>query len=200
MSRQSQNCLFFPAQLCSELPLFAQKIAELCQLLGLDATHLEADHIAMRINHPEAAELAELLWSECGTVISKAQINGRPIVVIKLDHPVNIGIWTTSCIELPYPLPGKAYSQQGWEHVEFVIPVEAGTGDELVDAVKQAFPELAERWTTLASSGVAVKVSSPQGEGERLANPTLAFKWNHVCVKLHPHSLIDVIASEQSHD
>nr|WP_313906615.1 VOC family protein [Shewanella algae] len=42
-----------------------------------------------------------------------------------------------------------------------------------------------------------LKASSPKGEAERLANPTLAFKAGGVCVKVHPHSIQAIIASEQ---
>jgi predicted metalloenzyme YecM len=43
-----------------------------------------------------------------------------------------------------------------------------------------------------------MKLSSPKGEGERLANPTVAFKHDNICIKLHPHSLKNIVASEQA--
>lgn len=49
----------------------------------------------------------------------------------------------------------------------------------------------------LAALGVKVKLSSPQGDRQRLANPTVAFKWQGVCLKLHPYSLRQVIESER---
>lgn len=40
-------------------------------------------------------------------------------------------------------------------------------------------------------------MSSPKGDKERLANPTIAFKRDDVCIKVHPHGIKAVIASEQ---
>ncbi|QSA19814.1 VOC family protein, partial [Vibrio furnissii] len=45
--------------------------------------------------------------------------------------------------------------------------------------------------------GVKTKLSSPKGEGDRLNNPTVAFKWQGVCIKLHPHTLKTIVASER---
>lgn len=188
---------FSPQVMCSQLSEFAGRVEQLCRLIGLDATSLKLDHVAMRINQRLAAQLAHQQWADCGRVISQAQINGRPIIVIKLAQPLTIGCWVTDCVELPYPAAGKAYAEQGWEHVEFVVPCDVKNGDDFINRVKQFFPQLAENWPRLADLGVVIKVSSPQGEGERLANPTIALKWKQVCIKLHPHSLEAVIASEQ---
>jgi predicted metalloenzyme YecM len=197
MNELTSQDAFSPQVMCSQLTEFAGRVEQLCGLIGLDATSLELDHIAMRINQYHAAQLAHQQWADCGRVISQAQINGRPIIVIKLTQPLTIGCWVTDCVELPYPAVGKVYAEQGWEHVEFVVPCVVDNGDDFINQVKQFFPRLAENWPQLAELGVTIKVSSPQGEGERLANPTIAFKWQQVCIKLHPHSLEAVIASEQ---
>ena len=78
------------------------------------------------------------------------------------------------------------------------MPSFAQTAPQFVEEVKAAFPQLEANWDSLAEKGIKVKLSSPQGEGERLANPTVAFKKNGVCIKLHPHTLKEVIASEQA--
>lgn len=57
---------------------------------------------------------------------------------------------------------------------------------------------LEEKWDNLASLGVKVKQSCPSGDAERIANYTVAFKYQGVCIKLHPHSLKAVIESEQA--
>ncbi|GAL14478.1 protein yecM [Vibrio astriarenae] len=45
---------------------------------------------------------------------------------------------------------------------------------------------------------IKMKLSSPKGEGERLNNPTVAFKHQGVCIKLHPHTLKAIVASEHA--
>ncbi len=69
-------------------------------------------------------------WTQYGKVISQAQINGRPIIVIEFDKMLESRGWKIECLELPYPAEGKIYPTEGWEHVEFVIPSHAETADE----------------------------------------------------------------------
>jgi hypothetical protein len=156
------------------------------------------DHIALRINSRELASQAHHEWTKQGREISSAQINGRPIIVIKLMDSLNCAGWSVDCLELPYPAEGKRYPVEGWEHVEFVVPATAQTADEYLTELKERFPELGQKWASLAQMGIKTKLSSPKGEGERLANPTVAFKWDNICIKLHPHSLEAVVASEKT--
>lgn len=185
-----------PASLRTQLPQFWQKIEQLSELLGLEVDNLTADHIAMRINDWTLTEQVHQAWLEQGAQLSNAMINGRPIIVLQLTQPLKVASQTIDCLELPYP-SDKTYPQQGWEHVEFVVTSTAQTADDFVQDVLQAFPKLDSQWEQLAEMGVKVKLSSPKGEGERLANPTVAFKKGGVCIKLHPHTLKAVIASEQ---
>ncbi len=67
--------------------------------------------------------------------------------------------------------------------------------DYLLDLMSQ-FPMFASHFTELEQLGVKTKLSSPKGEGERLNNPTVAFKWDNICIKLHPHPLKKIIESE----
>lgn len=198
MPHHNRGFVFSPESMFDDIPVFAEKIEHLYQLLGLDDSHLILDHIAMRINQLNDAQITELEWERLGRIISKAEINGRPIVVIELEQAIAIGGWETDCIELPYPALGKHYLVEGWEHVEFVVPTEANTLDEFVAMIRQHFPRLNSQWEQLLELGVSIKMSEPKGSGERLANPTVAFKWQGVTIKLHPHSLKAVIESEQS--
>lgn len=186
-----------PVQMKDKLEQFIEKIQQLSALLHMDLSQHTLDHIALRINQAEMAQAAHQEWLKQGRQISSAQINGRPIIVIEFDQPLMAAGWQIECLELPYPAPGKTYPQQNWEHVEFVIPSTAENAQTFVADVLQQFPGLAQRWDQLAHLGVKVKLSSPQGEGERLSNPTVAFKWQGVCIKLHPHPLKRIIESEQ---
>ncbi|OLQ91177.1 hypothetical protein BIY21_13495 [Vibrio ponticus] len=187
-----------PEQLKQKLPEFMLKIQSLSEKLQIDLAEFQADHIALRINEQELAEQAHQAWLKEGVEISNAQINGRPIIVLAFHQPLAALNWQIECLELPYPAEGKIYPEQSWEHVEFVIPSQAQTADEFADELKQRFPALAEQWDNLAEMGIKVKLSSPKGEGERLNNPTVAFKHQGVCIKLHPHTLKAIVASEQS--
>lgn len=191
-----------PDQMRNRADEFMAKISLLCQQLHLDLSQFQADHIALRVNDEKLAQLAEIEWQKEAQVILKGQVNGRPIVVLEFDQPFSAGQWQVECLELPYPAPGKIYPSQDWEHVEFVVPSHAQlshvqTAEQYLSDLKQQFPEFSSNFARLSDQGIQVKLSSPQGENERLSNPTVAFKWDGVCIKLHPHSLKDVVESER---
>ncbi|KJF88871.1 VOC family protein [Photobacterium phosphoreum] len=183
-----------PEQMLADLPIFMNRIICLADEIGISLSSYVADHIALRVNSQDIALELHQAWLAYGTEWSKAIINGRPIVVIGLDEPLQVGDWTIEALELPYP-SDKVYPQQGWEHVEFVIPGNAMSIEQLQQTINTAFPAL--DWQQLATKGIKVKASSPAGEHERLPNPTYAFKKDNICIKLHSHSLAAVIASEQ---
>ncbi len=186
-----------PEQLQLKLPAFIDKIHQLSALLHVDLEPFQADHIALRINDTELAHQAHQAWLMKGREISNATINGRPIIVLLFDQPLDALSWRIECLELPYPAANKSYPEQSWEHVEFVVPSPAITAEEYLEDIKRQFPQLAKQWATLVDKGVKVKLSSPKGEGERLNNPTVAFKHNGVCIKLHPHPLKAIVESER---
>lgn len=187
-----------PEQLKSKLGFFMHKIQQLSEVLHINLQPYQADHIALRINDWQLAQQAHDAWLSHGKEISNAQINGRPIIVLLFNQPLVAKGWSIECLELPYPAAGKTYPEQSWEHVEFVVPSKAQTAEDYLADVKQEFPELANHWDALLEKGVKVKLSSPKGEGERLNNPTVAFKYQGVCIKLHPHPLKAIVESEQS--
>ncbi len=187
-----------PELMIQDLDAFMAKIEALSSLLGLDLSLAQADHIALRINDVETAELAHQAWAQYGKVISQAQINGRPIIVIEFDKALESRGWKLECLELPYPAEGKTYPAESWEHVEFVIPSHAQTADEFLADLKHTYPQFGAQFEKLDELGVKIKLSSPKGEGERLNNPTVAFKYQGVCIKLHPHSLKRIIESEHA--
>ncbi|MCP4954281.1 MAG: VOC family protein [Photobacterium aquimaris] len=183
-----------PEQMLADLPLFMNRIIQLANEIGISLSEYTADHIALRVNSRDIALELHQAWLAYGTEWSKTLINGRPIVVIGFDKPLQVGDWTIEALELPYP-SDNVYPQQGWEHVEFVIPGNAMSIEQLQQTINTTFPTL--DWQQLANKGIKVKASSPAGEHERLPNPTYAFKKDNICIKLHSHSLAAVIASEQ---
>ncbi|WP_261815669.1 VOC family protein [Vibrio gallicus] len=191
MNRLQQEKLH-PVQMLQRVSDFMHKVEALAQELGLPIDAFQADHLALRINDWEVASLAHQAWKDYGRTISEANINGRPIVVMLLENPIKYKNWNIECLELPYP--AKPYPNQDWEHVEFVIPSDALVAEDYLAELCQRFCGLAG---ALDNQGYKVKLSSPKGEGERLANPTVAIKKQGVCIKLHPHPLKAVVESEQ---
>ena len=187
-----------PSQMLNEIDGFMDKILNLCKQLSLDLSRYQADHIALRINSADVAKAAHQEWLEYGQVISEAIINGRPIIVMQFKQPIVTKVGEIECLELPYPAPNKSHPIEHWEHIEFVVPSQAITADDFLADLCTRFPDLSTKLAYLDESGIDMKLSSPHGEGERLANPTVAFKLNGVCIKLHPHSLKNIVASEQS--
>ncbi len=187
-----------PSQLIEQLDQFMERINALGTALGLELQHYQADHIALRINDTELAKAAHNAWGQYGQQISNAKINGRPIIVIQFSAPLISNGWSIECLELPYPAAGKSYPVESWEHVEFVIPSQALTAQAYLEDLTARFPKLADALQTADENNIKVKLSSPKGEGERLANPTVAFKSQGIAIKLHPHSLKTIVDSEHN--
>lgn len=186
-----------PQQLINALPVFMDKIQTLLDVLGLDLSDYQADHIALRINDRGVAEAAHQAWLQQAEEWSNNEINGRPIIALGFNQLLEASGWSIDCLELPYP-GEQRYPQQGWEHVEWVIPCDVNSQEAFLEYVFKTFPMLEEKWDNLVSLGVKVKQSCPSGDAERIANYTVAFKYQGVCIKLHPHSLKAVIESEQA--
>ncbi|QLE85155.1 VOC family protein [Shewanella sp. Scap07] len=173
---------------------FERKILTLLSELHLDPLNLHCDHVALRVNSTQAADELVTWFSRHGEIISNNIINGRPILIIALDTPLQIGGMTIDCVELPYP-GDKHYPQEGWEHIELVLPCDAQDCEQLSDRLIALVPALAP--VLNGDRRFNIKMSSPKGEAERLANPTIAIKADDVCIKIHPHTIRDIIASEQ---
>jgi predicted metalloenzyme YecM len=182
---------------------FSQRISAFIHRLGLDNLALNCDHAALRVNDNQTAQLLVDEFSQHGKIISNNIINGRPILIIKLAEPLVIGAMKIQCVELPFP-SDKSYPVEGWEHIELVFPSQAQTCDELVAELIEKVPLLADviAGNTIAgsdeNSDIKVKQSSPKGDKERLANPTIAFKANGICIKVHPHDIQKIVESEQA--
>ncbi|ABN62022.1 VOC family protein [Shewanella baltica] len=211
---QSTNISY--EQLTQSWPAFEAQILALLETLGLADKALVCDHVALRVNSIASADALRDTFSRVGKIISDNIINGRTILIIELDTPLTLGQFSIACVELPYP-SDKVYPQEGWEHIELVIDSKAKDCDTLSQDLLALCPKLsallpseqaAEPFPSsspdLNSQGIAslagikIKMSSPKGDKERLANPTIAFKRDDVCIKVHPHGIKAVIASEQT--
>ena len=202
-------------QLTQSWPAFEAQILALLETLDLADKALVCDHVALRVNSIDSADALRYAFSRVGKIISDNIINGRTILIIELDIPLTLGQFSIACVELPYP-SDKVYPQEGWEHIELVIDSKAKDCDTLSQDLLALCPKLSALLPSeqaaepvpssslgLNSQGIAslagikIKMSSPKGDKERLANPTIAFKRDDVCIKVHPHGIKAVIASEQ---
>ncbi|MFG7351763.1 VOC family protein [Shewanella oncorhynchi] len=205
-------------QLIQSWPAFEAQILALLETLDLADKALVCDHVALRVNSIASADALRDAFSRIGKIISDNIINGRTILIIELDTPLTLGQFSIACVELPYP-SDKVYPQEGWEHIELVIDSKAKDCDTLSQDLLVLCPTLCpllnlglsplpqseqtaeseqSRLSDLPSlAEIKVKMSSPKGDKERLANPTIAFKLGNVCIKVHPHGIKAVIASEQ---
>ncbi|WP_017220749.1 VOC family protein [Moritella dasanensis] len=179
---------------------FSNAIIAFADQLGLleqsdsNSQALWCDHVALRVNDIALAEALLVDFKQRGKVISDNVVNGRAIYIIVLDEPLILGDWQIDCVELP--LPGKHYPQQGWEHIELVVPGNATSMDELDYALRLINPNIDTVLTN--DSSIQVKRSAPHVEGEQLANPTIAFKQGDICIKLHSAGIKAVVASEST--
>ncbi|HFI5308301.1 VOC family protein [Serratia liquefaciens] len=183
----------FPAiaelhDLALDLPRFEQALSQFAEKLHLDLSQFTADHVSLRCHQNTTAERWRLGLEQCGSLLSEAMINGRPICLFDLQQPLKVGPWQIDCVELPYP-GDKRYPHEGWEHVELVLSGEPAT------LYARALAHLPDE--ALLAPGIKLKQSSPKGEGERLPNPTLAITDGTVTIKFHPYSIRDIVASEQ---
>ncbi|HGM4958157.1 TPA: VOC family protein [Serratia liquefaciens] len=183
----------FPAiaelhDLALDLPRFEQALSQFAEKLHLDLSQFTADHVSLRCHQNTTAERWRLGLEQCGSLLSEAMINGRPICLFDLQQPLKVGPWQIDCVELPYP-GDKRYPHEGWEHVELVLSGEPAT------LYARALAHLPDE--ALLAPGIKLKQSSPKGEGERLPNPTLAISDGTVTIKFHPYSIRDIVASEQ---
>ncbi|GIU48001.1 VOC family protein [Shewanella algidipiscicola] len=174
-------------------PQFSHDIQQFLQELQLDTLGLACDHVAVRVNSVAGADLLKDYFGHRGRIISNNMINGRPILIIALNRPLQLAHMLIDCVELPYP-SDKHYPNEGWEHIEVVLPGEAQNIEQLSQQLLNALPTLAP--VLAGKTDIKVKCSSPQGEHERLANPTIAFKRANLCIKVHAHGIKTIIASE----
>ncbi|ADU69626.1 VOC family protein [Pantoea sp. At-9b] len=184
--------MIFPSELKDleqDLLRFEVALQQFAERLGLQLSEHDADHVAVRCHQYATAERWKQGLLQIGSQFSEAMINGRPICLFKLHQPLQLAGWQIDVIELPWP-GEKLYRHEGWEHVEIVLEGEPET------LGMRAMALLADE--ALTQPGISFKTSAPQGENERLPNPTLAVTDGQTTIKFHPWRLEEIVASEQN--
>lgn len=188
-----QNFSFFDNPFFSydEFVKFEQHILQLAEKMALPLQDYVIDHLAVRVNSEQSAQrwLSELL--KCGKILSDNLVNGRKIYLIQLDTPLIFANQQVQIVELPFP-KNKQYPQEGWEHIEAVMPF---LPDETVE---QWIARINLLFLWNQSDILKVKVSTPKVEGEVLPNPSIAVSFmdnqeNKTCIKVHPYHIKSII-------
>lgn len=194
---QPHALLLAQTALTHQFVSFEQKIQQLAQIIKLDLAQFNIDHLAIRVNGITQGQKWRDMLLQFGELLSDNQVNGRQIYLIKLDEPLYFAGQAVSVVELPMP-KNKLYPIEGWEHIELVVPFLAAESPiEWQQRMKRQF-------FLNKNDLVKVKVSEPKVEGEQLNNMSIAVTLqdnsnNYCCIKLHPHHIIDVVRSENSH-
>ncbi|MCI7353701.1 MAG: VOC family protein [[Actinobacillus] rossii] len=174
---------------------FEQKISELAQIMQVDISKFEIDHLAVRVNNYKDAEIWLTALTQYGRIFSDNIVNGRVIYLIELNEPLDFLGQSVSIVELPFP-KAKIYLREGWEHIEFVVPFLPN--EQTVDWVER----IKLQFNLNQLPHLKLKVSEPKADGEQLPNPSLAVSFvdksqNDVVIKIHPYSIRTVVLMEQ---
>ena len=178
-----------------DFSLFEQQINEIATVAGIDLSQFMIDHLAVRMNSVEKAEQWRIMLLAQSELLKESEVNGRPIGLFTLLQPLNFLNQQVDVIELPFP-KGKTYPQEGWEHIEIVVPFLAD------ETVEQWIARLIKQFQLDQNERLKVKISQPKVEGERLANPSIAISLkdetnqNNCCLKFHPYDIKLIVRSE----
>ncbi|MGX2975092.1 VOC family protein [Ursidibacter arcticus] len=176
---------------------FEQKIQQVAQVIGLDLSKYPIDHLAVRMNNVETAQQWRDFLLADNSLLKESEVNGRPICLIKLVEPLIFCGQKVSIIELPFP-KDKVYQEEGWEHIEVVIPFMEK------ESIEQWVKRIALQFGLSQNTQISYKISQPKVLGERLPNPSIAITLkdatnrNNCCLKIHPYDISTIIYSENN--
>lgn len=170
---------------------FEHKINQLAETMRIDLADYQIDHLALRVNTEQSARNWLELLMKCGTILRDNLVNGRVIYLIQLAQPVQFAGQLVEIIELPFP-KNKTYPLESWEHIEIVLPFQAGENSE------QWASRIEQQFLWNQSQRLKVKCSEPKVQGERLPNPSIAVSFadkstNNVSIKVHPYHIKTII-------
>lgn len=182
-------------ELMSSTNAFAARLEDVLDRLGmLDVCkEFEMDHICVRLNSDHDVTALSLELGEIAQKISAVNVNGRVIQIFQLHEPLQVGMWQTRGLELPFPKYGRFYSE-GWEHVEFVVPGLINTMKDLKSFFAASFPHLLD---SKHVESYQLKLDEPQAEGDQDPNPTLAVTSSGAGIKFHALPIQQVVGYQK---
>jgi predicted metalloenzyme YecM len=153
---------------------FSQNILAELRELDLLNDAIEIDHACYRVSTSQSYAHFKNEMATVGSLLSEANVNGRPIATYKLHSPIPIDSqYSIDVLELPSPKPGSFYDE-GFEHVEVVLSI------PLEEFMRRTHPHL-----SFDQSNLSAKI-----------NRDIALKLKSGKVKFHEHSLEQIIAQE----
>lgn len=177
--------------LWADFVAFEQKILHLAESMQVNLADFKIDHLAIRVNLCKDAENWLTALLKCGRILSDNQVNGRVIYLIELTEPLTFAGQPVTVIELPFP-KNKIYPQEGFEHIEIVVPFLAGETTPIWEN------RILTQFNWDNNSTFSIKIDEPKVEGEQLPNPSIAVSFadkrqNHTCIKVHPYNIKQII-------
>jgi len=179
----------------SQIESFSKKLDTALEELDiLDVCKsLSIDHICVRLKDSADVDSLKIELEGAGQIISAINVNGREIMIIQLNQPLDLGSWQTYGIELPYPKPNHSY-EDGWEHVEFILNGAVNTIEGVRDAFRKKFSSLD---MNNLQSDYSYSEDEPHADGDQIPNPTIGLKVNGVGLKFHANPIQVVVGFEE---
>lgn len=141
--------------------------------IGLDLADRTIDHLCYRVQSEQQYESLKSGLAEIGTLLTEANVNGRPISTYRLHKPFKYQTYSINLVELPAPKEGMHY-ELGFEHAEVVV--------------RQHLPDFEKQYPHLKF----------QYGGNKNTNHELSFKTKVGQVKFHCQPLDRIIEVENS--
>ena len=186
------------SQIFQDTSVFEEKIHTFITAIGIQEKLLQfqIDHLAIHVKTDEDGMDLMRSFSHIGKTVSDSDVNGRKVCVFHLLHSVLFLGQNVEFVELLFPKSDQCFESSNWDHVEFVIPRQAGNytyedtimyrlGKEKIDFIKNNY---------------TYNVSVPMINGRTNdANISVSIKnTDGSLIKLHPTALSHVLIMEKN--
>lgn len=155
---------------------FALALLNEIETAGIDLSNKQIDHICYRVESLERYTQMKEELSNFATALPEQEIAGRPIVIFRLQDPIEVGGKSVWLIELPAPKPTGGY-KEGFQHFEVVI-------DEPFEDFIARYPDLAFKTSKM----------------EKGDNPEISLTFSGRVVKFHHRPVDQVIATREANN
>jgi len=125
---------------------FVAKLLEQAEQRGHPTRDWIIDHVCFRTETwSEYRSLVQVISNPThdlyGTVLSHAEVNGRPITTVRLSEPLHVGGKWIEAIEIPAPKENQFY-KSGYEHIEVLVTHDVTESSVTLDDGKIKFHHL----------------------------------------------------------
>jgi uncharacterized protein len=178
----------------NSFPFFMEKVLEYLTQVSIDISGLQIDHAGLRFKSSQDADemKRELCLISVGSApLSSETVGGREISVFKLNKPLVYRNFFISCIELMYPGIEHPFKEDGWEHIEVVLPNSNLSGD-----YEKNFLTRYPKFDPKSKNVDLFKLHIPDVKGQ-LPNPTIIVqKYLGLAIKFHPSPIEEIVTTK----